>query len=296
MDGIEILPMKDRRHKMISLDTIKVINSRDRDEEQFKKNVISIGEVGLLKPILVNDRFLKRSGKYDLVCGEGRYIAYKRLGKKKIMAEIISCSRKDAYLRSLVENIARVPPGTMWFAHEVKRMNDAGMSYERIAKITCKCETYIADYIGLVKKGEERLIKGVEAGVFPIAFATQVAVSKDADIQNILMDAFDSGLVNSSNLRRVRHLLESRKNNKAPSATGRTRTPGESLPSSATQLKRYIIRVTKEKKKFVREMSQKENRLYFFVESVSTLRTVLAFMELLRAENLADFPVLKGTF
>jgi ParB family chromosome partitioning protein len=288
--------MKDRRYEMIPLDVIRVINSRDRDEEQFKRNVRSIDEVGLVKPVLVNERFLKRTGKYDLVCGEGRYIAHKRLGKKKIQAEVISCRRKQAYLLSLVENIARVPPGTMWFARELKRMHDAGMTHRQIAKITGKGQSQVAEYVGLVEKGEERLIKGVEAGVFPISFATQVAIGKDADIQNILMDAFDSGLISSTNFSRVRRLLENRKKRKAPRVSKGTRKSTAACPYTVGQLQRDIIRVTKEKKKFVQEMSQKENRLFYFVEAVSALRAVPAFVELLRVENLADFPVLKGTY
>ncbi len=296
MESVEIRPMKERRYRMISLEAIKVINSRDRDEEQFKENVRSIDKVGLLKPVVVNERFLKRTGKYELVCGEGRCIAYKRLGRSKIEGEIISCDRKRAYLISLVENIARVPPGTMWFAREMKRMHDAGMSYKQISRITGKCETYVVDYVGLVEKGEERLIKGVETGVFPISFATKVAASTDAGIQNVLMDAFDSGLINSTNLRHVRSLLESRRRKRSPDVTERTRRPTESFPYTIVQLKRDIVRVTREKEKFVREMSQKENRLFFLLESVSALRAVPAFMELLHAENLADFPVLKGTY
>ena len=297
MENIEIRPMKDRRYKMIPLDAIKVINSRDRDEEQFKENVRSIENMGLIKPVLVNKRFFKRTGKYELVCGEGRCIAYKRLGKTKIEAEVISCDRKRAYLISLVENIARVPPGTMWFAREMKRMRDAGLPHAQIAKITGKCETYVVDYIGLVEKGEERLIRGVESGIFPMTFATKVATSSDASIQNILMDAFDSGLINSTNLGRVRSLLEKRKRRSDSEGIGeRENRSSKALQYTVVQLKRDIKRVTREKEKFVQEMSQKENRLFFLVELLKTLRGEAPFMGLLRREGIEDFPKLHGNY
>jgi ParB family chromosome partitioning protein len=289
--------MKDRQYKMIPLDAIKVINSRERDEEQFKENVRSIEQVGLIKPVLVNSRFFERTGKYELVCGEGRCIAHRRLGKTEIEAEVINCDRKRAYLISLVENIARVPPGTMWYAREMKRMRDAGMPHDQIAKITGKCETYVIDYIGLVEKGEERLIKGVEAGIFPMTFATKVAASTDGSIQNILMDAFDSGLINSTNLGRVRSLLEKRKRKRRADATEeRGNRSVKTFQYTVAQLRRDITRVTREKEKFVQEMSQKENRLFFLLESVKTLRSEAPFMELLRGEGIEDIPKLHGNY
>ena len=105
MEPVPIVLMKDRRRAMISIDKIKVINSRTRDEEQFALNVQSIEAVGQIKDIRVNDKFLARTGFYELICGEGRLIAQKRLGQNEIRAEIVTCTRKRAYLESLVENL-----------------------------------------------------------------------------------------------------------------------------------------------------------------------------------------------
>ena len=169
------LPMSQRRYAAIPSTQIKVINSRNRDQDQFDMNVESIDHVGLLKPIRVNDKFFERTGMYELICGEGRLLAYQRLGQDTILAEVVTCTRKEAYLQSLVENIARTKPGSMDFARELKRLHDEGWDYQQIAAIACKTENYIRDYIRLVEQGEERLIQGVEQGVFPITFAVQVA-------------------------------------------------------------------------------------------------------------------------
>ena len=135
MKPVKITPMAKRKYAKIPIDRVKVLNPRTRNRAQFRENVRSIEEVGLLKPVVVNGRNLKRTGWYELVCGQGRYLAYKALGHSHIPAEVISCSKKEALLYSLVENIARVPPGTMWFAYEVKRLRDAGWGFEQIAKI-----------------------------------------------------------------------------------------------------------------------------------------------------------------
>ena len=108
MDIPDILAMKDRRYLMISVDKIKVINPRIRDEEQFQMNVQSIDNNGMLMPIRVNDKFLEKTGFYEFICGEGRLIAHQRLGKAEIKAEVITCTRKEAYLQSLIENLAEV--------------------------------------------------------------------------------------------------------------------------------------------------------------------------------------------
>ena len=132
MKNTIIRKMEERKYETIPIDSIKVLNSRNRDRARFEENVRSIREIGLLRPIVVNKRYYEKSGYYELVCGEGRYLAHIELQKPEILAEVIDCSRKDAYLCSLVENIARVPPGTMWFAREVKRMYDSEISFDQI--------------------------------------------------------------------------------------------------------------------------------------------------------------------
>src|SRR5215475_9455879 len=135
MSTVPIRLMKDRRREMIPVDKIKVINSRTRDEAQFSLNVQSIDAVGQIKDIRVNDKFLAKDGVYELICGEGRLIAQKRLNQTHIHAEVVTCSRKQAYLESLVENLARSRPGTMDFARELKNLRDEGWGYDRIATV-----------------------------------------------------------------------------------------------------------------------------------------------------------------
>src|SRR5579872_6118493 len=94
----EICPMANRRFQMVPIDRIKVINSRLREEEQFQMNVQSIDHTGLMMPIRVNDKFLSKTEMYELICGEGRLIAHRRLGRAEINAEIVTCTRRQAHL------------------------------------------------------------------------------------------------------------------------------------------------------------------------------------------------------
>ena len=291
-----VRPMQERKYAKILISEIKVLNSRNRNKKKFKENIRSIKEVGLLKPIVVNEKNYQKNGYYELVCGQGRYLAYKSLGYEEIPAEVINCTAKKAYLYSLVENIAKVPPGTMWFAGEVKRMKDSGFSYEKISKITGNSEKYIREYICLVEKGEERLIKGVEQGLFPISFATKVARANTAGVQNILMDAFDCNIVNSKNFPTVKKIIDIRM---ARGEGVERRTGGRSpLPLDYTikQLKQDINKITKEKEAFVNEAEVKENRLLSLSYGLHTIWKDQKIIELIKSENIGPMPELKGKY
>lgn len=296
MNSTQIIPMSERRYELIPVDQIEVLNSRNRDKTQFEENVRSIKEVGLLKPVVVNARRLEKTGKYQLICGEGRYLACRQLGRTEIPSEVIDCDDMTALLYSLVENIARVPPGSMWFAYELKRMHDGGISFAKIAEITGKQASYVSDCIQLVEQGEERLINGVMQGLFSMTFARMVAKSNDSSIQHVLMDAFDNGIVSSANIAKVRRVVELRSN--------RGKTPCRQKNGAATvlenyslkELKRDIARATKEKEDFVRVASLRENRLLSLLIGLESLRRDSEFQGLLKEAALADQPALHGDY
>ncbi len=284
-----ITAFAERRYEQISIDQIKVINSRDRDQTQFKLNVTSIGEIGLMKPIRVNDRFLKRSGLYELICGEGRLTAYRELGRTHITAEVVTCTRKEAYLESLVENIARSKPGTMDFAREVKQLRDEGWTLEKIGKLICRSPEYVRQYILLVERGEERLIHGVEQGIFPITFALQVATSETCQLQHLLMDAFDQGIVATNNFAQARRLIaaQTKRDRKRPKANAKY---------TVSELKQDIAAATRKKASFVKQAESKENRFLTLLSGINALWREPTTLALLREEGLNARPDLHGDF
>ena len=285
----EIMPFTQRRYEEVPVEQIKVINSRDRDTTQFKMNVTSISELGLMKPIRVNDRFLEKSGFYELICGEGRLLAHRELGKDRILAEVVTCSRKEAYLESLVENIARTKPGTMDFAREIRQLHDEGWSFEKIGRVACKSPEYIRQYIRLIEQGEERLIHGVEQGVFPITFALQVAFSESSQLQHLLMDAFDQGIVTTNNFAQARKLISQQ-------AKQHKKRPDASKQYTVSELKQDIAEATKRKASFVKQAESKENRFLTLLSGINALWREAAVVDLLRQEGLNRRPELMGDF
>ncbi len=285
----EIVPIRQRRYEEAPCEKIKVINPRNRDKEQFEMNVQSIDGVGLMKPIRVNDKFLERTGFYELICGQGRLEAHQKLGRPTVLAEVVTCTRKEAYLQSLVENLARTKPGSMEFARELKRLSDEGWNYARIARVACKSENYIRDFIRLVEQGEERLIQGVEQGVFPISFATLVASAQNGHLQNLLMDAFDEGIVTTGNFAQARRIIMAR----ARAGKERKKAPEQ---YTVDQLKTDIAEATKAKVSYVREAKGKESRFLTLLTGINELWRDAALVRLLRDEKLCDRPELAGDF
>ena len=52
-----IRKMEDRKYATVPVDAIKVLNSRNRDRGRFEENIRSIKDVGLLRPIVINERY-----------------------------------------------------------------------------------------------------------------------------------------------------------------------------------------------------------------------------------------------
>lgn len=291
MERIQIRSMKQRDYRMIPVDKVNVVNSRGREKKQFQENVRSIKEVGLYKPILVNKRNVRATGLYDLICGEGRLLAHIELGKTHIVADVLNIDERQAHLMTLGENIARTPPQTIVFARALKEMRDYGMSWKELAAITGKSQEYISCYVRLIEQGEERLIKGVEDGVFSLNFAMSVAQSTNRSIQHLLMDAFDSGIVNTTNLPRVRKIIEDRLE-KGKALRGRK----AGSPYTVERLKRDIRKITREKEAFVYEAGQRENRLMRILVTLQRLKQDDTFLGLLKAAGLVEGPKLKGEY
>lgn len=250
-DDNPIRPMGDREFKMIPVDAITVPNPRKRCEEQFKENLRSIKELGLRKPITVNKRNFPKTKMYELVCGQGRWEIHKMLGETHIFAEVIDEDEGKAFILSLVENIARSRPRPIEFAKAIVKMYDSGVDLDELAKITGRTRANLKEYITLMKKGERRLISGVEKGIFSVSFAKKIVKEADIAPQSVLMDAFEEGVITEANLVPVRKILESRKND-----------PVEKPLESLEELSETMQETTEQLRLDCNQAKKKQNRLF----------------------------------
>jgi len=170
-------------------------------------------------------------------------------------------------------------------------MRDAGMSINEISRIVGKSYTHVESFLRLADKGEERLIKGVEQGIFPMHFAMKVAESHSSQIQHLLMDAFDEGLVTSENLRCVRRIINTRFKT-FPQEQRPSHAVPQDMKYSVDQLRHDIAKICREKDAFVREAGIKEGRVMCLVDGLKTLLADDTFRSLIESEGLAKMPEL----
>ena len=284
----------ERTFSMIQTDLVDVVNTRGRGARQFKSNVRSIADNGLYKPIMVNALEYGLTGRYQLICGEGRLLAHQELKRDLIKAEIVSVSTATAHIMSLGENMTKSPPQAVEYAYALLEMHEKGASAEELSRITGHSAQYVRGYLTLVQRGEERLIKGVESGLFPLEFATKVATSPDGAIQHILMDAYDQKFITAKHVDVVRNILIDRLRQGGALGPGTRRSQREEV--TADTLRQDIANITREKERWVKEVEGRETRLFRLMGVLQRLYGDGTFHALLQKHQLGNLPALQGTY
>ncbi len=178
----------------IPINSINVLNPRSRNKRIFETIIANIGTLGLKKPITVTPRTEATTEKpYDLVCGQGRLEAYQALGHETIPAIIIQTDRHDAYLMSLVENIARRRHTPVELLKEIMTLKQTGLSVEQIGAKLDLDRTYVYAAEHLLEHGELTLLKEVERGHITVSVAMKISTAADQEVQTALREAYTSG-------------------------------------------------------------------------------------------------------
>ena len=122
---------------------------KDFDQSALEELAMSIREKGVITPITVRDT---DSG-YELIAGERRWRASKKLRKKRIPAYIIKVKNDADILEiSLIENIQREDLNALEEAEAYAVLNSKfGMSHESIAKAVGKKRVTISNSLRLLK-------------------------------------------------------------------------------------------------------------------------------------------------
>ena len=285
--------MRSRRYSEIPVSSIVVVSSRKRDQKRFDDNIRSIDTVGLYKPIIVNSRIYKTTKQYELICGEGRLLAYKRLGKKRIRAEIVNVPESTAQLMTLGENIARNAPNAVEAARALQQMRDDGVTHSELSAISGHSENYLYRLLKLIDHGEERLIKGVEEGRLPINFAAQVAGAPNENVQDLLIDALENGVIGTKHVNSVLKVINERILDKQDES-GAVRK--EVAEWNVGRLRKEIQQVTKEREQFSRQAKIGMNRVACAVMMLKKLTENPEFVASARRENLPDLPPLSRNY
>jgi ParB family chromosome partitioning protein len=269
--------------QQISIDQIIILNPRSRNKRLFSTIVANIDHVGLKRPITITPR---PDGKYDLVCGQGRVEAYQALGATTIPAIIITATKEDRYLMSLVENIARRRHTTTELLKEISTLKARGYSAEEISAKTDLDRAYVHSISHLLDQGEDRLINAVERGTLPLSIAIQISTGDDHEVQQALREAYETGNLRGQKIISVKRILAQR------AKDGKALTPQRVGPKrlNAQAIIRAYKNATAEQRAFRARANRTQERLLVIT---SALRQLLAdddFTTLLKAETLDTIP------
>jgi ParB family chromosome partitioning protein len=276
--------------RMIEVERIEVLNPRERNDKVFDEIVVNIKRVGLKKPITVTARPAPDGGeRYLLVCGEGRLKAFRTLGEARIPAIVVDVSDEDAFVMSLVENIARRQYRPLELLAGIEQLREKGYNGKTIAAKTGLTPTYVQGILTLLDHGEQRLIVAVERGEVPLNAAIAIVRAGDDDkaIQAALQEAYEAGTLRGRNLMEARKVIEKRK------LLGRTlqhASPRKREPVSSTVLVRTYQKEVERQKLMVKKAEFTQHKLLFAVSALQQLMADDHFVTLLRAEGLDTMP------
>lgn len=279
---------EDLNIRLIPVERIRVVNPRSRDKKKFERIVESIATVGLKKPITVMRGRPADDGAetFELVCGQGRLEAFMALGQTEIPALVRGMSKTDGLLASLIENIARRRVSTLDQVRLIHWMLEQGQGFAEIARKTGLGEQYVKDILGMLQKGEDRLLEAVLHGKIPVTIATRISGTSDEESQQLLMVAYESKEMNQKSLSAFKRIVDQRRcfgRKYGPRSQRTHRTTAESL-----------VRAYKHEAQRQRLMVKKAKLCEARLRSVSAALKKLVrdedYVTLLRAEKMETMP------
>lgn len=95
----------------LPISEIKLPINQLRSQQNLDELSISIAQKGLLQPIIV--RTVDNKPFYEIVAGCRRYLACKKIGRRKVTCEITDLNDKEAFEVSIIENVQRMTLAAM---------------------------------------------------------------------------------------------------------------------------------------------------------------------------------------
>ena len=190
---------------MVKLSKIEPNKDQPRqyfDEEGLEELTESIRQVGVVTPILLQDR----GDHYEIVAGERRWRAALKAGLKEIPAVIKNYTEKEILEISIIENLQREDISDIEEAVAYKRlMDEFDMTQEEVAKTLGKSRTAVTNKIRLLKlepevqdlimkhklsEGNARAIIGVTDREEQIALANKIVEDglNVRDVEKLIRD------------------------------------------------------------------------------------------------------------
>jgi len=185
-------------------------------EEKIIELAQSIKSCGLIQPIVV-----RRAGDgYQLVVGERRYLACRKLGWKKIAASVKTLSDNAMAAIALIENLQRENLNyieeAMGYTNLMKSFN---LTQEQLAQRLGKSQSTIANKIRLLKLSDNVRATLIKKGLTERHARALLRLDAEEAQQKMLHEISERGLTVSQAEKRIDRIQETRGERKAKSRT-----------------------------------------------------------------------------
>lgn len=161
------------KNELMDIDMAMVVPTEAQPRQSFKEDTIkelaeSIEKNGLLQPIVVRPM---ANGKYQIIAGERRYRAFKKLGRTMIPAIVRDYEDEEVDKLQLVENVQRedLNPYDEAIAY-LKLKEKYGLKQDDIAKAVGKSRPYISNMTRLLSL-EDEILEMLKNGEITVSHA-----------------------------------------------------------------------------------------------------------------------------
>jgi len=277
--------------EMVSIDLIDVVNPRDRGRLAFDQMTSNVEAIGLKRPVTVSRRpQADGSLRYALICGQGRLEVFRALGQTEIPAFVTEVRDDDCMVMSLVENIARRRHSSAELVREIENLQRRGLTPLQISERIGMSRAWIVMILSLLEKGETKLIEGVESGMIPVSLAVSISRSSEAEVQDLLTEAYESGALRGKKLGMVRRLLDKRSRRKAASNSSDDTPRTNARSMTPDQLNTLYEEVVGKQRMLAKNAAYTHETLVFITQALRELVGNADFMQLLHRVGLQSMP------
>jgi ParB family chromosome partitioning protein len=171
------------------------------DEEALEELAESIKEIGIIQPITVR---VLENGKYQLITGERRYRAARKIGLKKIPAYVRIANDQNMLEMALVENIQREDLNAIEVAISYQRLiEECSLTQENLSERVGKKRSTISNYLRLLKLPAEIQI-GLRNAKISMGHARALINLEDVEDQQYV---YEETVKNDLSVRKVEELV-----------------------------------------------------------------------------------------
>jgi ParB family chromosome partitioning protein len=188
---------------------------------------------------------------------------------------------------SLVENLARRRHSNEELLGAIRTLKMRGYTTAQIADKTGLDPKYVRVMLHLLKHSEQRLIAAVERGWLSIKLADEISRAGDGEVQNVMMEAYQSGLLRGEQLMKVRRLIDRRATFGKGYRTWTRQSEKKLTPDRLVQTYQTEVR---RQQLTIRKAEIAEGRMLFILTALKQLLADKNFRSLLRAEGIDDIP------